>query len=252
MLQRFREFCLSSNGNIGTIFALGLMPILAAVGAGMDYSRVANQRSQLQVVLDAAVLAGVNVAGREAATANAYFNSQSGVPGGVATFALNGNELTGSATATIPTSFMAFVGTRSLEIKAQATAARSAPLTQGAAAPCIFALSTSAAQALLVNSGARVVAPECEVHVRSTASPAAIFNAGTTLSLKKFCIQGSNIIRNSSDPLPIETGCSALGDPHAGRLPSPPVGACANSQTVYDAPPAGAPMSCRPARSGAT
>src|SRR5690606_34286181 len=94
-------------------------------------------------------------------------------------------------------------------------------------------------QALLINSGAKINAPDCEVHVRSTASPAAIFNAGTTLNLKTFCIQGTNIIKNTSNSLPIQTGCAAASDPYAGKLPKPAVGTCTNSKSVYDPPASG-------------
>ncbi len=38
--------------------------------------------------------------------------------------------------------------------------------------------------------------PDCEIHVRSTANPAAIFNAGTSLDVKKVCVKGANAIQN--------------------------------------------------------
>ncbi len=92
----------------------------------------------------------------------------------------------------------------------------------------------------MVNSGANIQAPDCEVHVRSTASPAAIFNAGTTLNLRKFCIQGSNIIKNTSNPIPIELGCATSADPYVDALPNPTVGSCTNTRQVYDPPSGGA------------
>lgn len=244
-LDRFRR---STGGNIAITFGIAALPLLATVGAGVDYSRISQQRTELQSELDAAVLAGARSTGTEIATASSHFRSQSGVSGATASFAVNGSQVTGTATATIPTTFMAVVGTRSVDITATATALRTQTAGTTTSLPCIFALAPNTSQALLVNSGAKINAPDCEVHVRSTASPAAIFNAGTTLNLKTFCIQGTNIIKNTSSPLPIQTGCAAAADPYAGKLPTPSVGACSNTKQVYD-PPAGSGSHTMPAGS---
>ena len=59
---------------------------------------------------------------------------------------------------------------------------------------CILLVSTINSQSLLVNSGAQLNAPTCEVHVLSTQTPAAMFNA--TLNVKRICITGTNITKN--------------------------------------------------------
>ncbi len=235
----FKRFIPETSGNIAITFALAALPLLATVGAGVDYSRIAQQTAVLQATLDASVLAGARTNGAELTTAANYFKGQSTVAGATARFALDGNAVSGTATATIPTTLMAVVGTSAVAISAKATAIRTTTSTGGAALPCIFALAPNTSQALLVNSGARINAPDCEVHVRSTASPAAIFNAGTTLNLKTFCIQGGNIIKNTSSPLPIQTNCAAASDPYDGKLPKPSVGSCTNTKRVYDPPPGG-------------
>ncbi len=239
MFGIFHRFLTSTGGNIGLGLAVAAVPMVTALGASVDYGRLSHHRSELQAVLDASVLAGARVSGKEVATASGFFSSQSTTPGGSASFTLSGTEVVGTATATIPLSFGGLLGMRSMTIAARATATRPTPATPSTAVPCIMALAPAASQALLVNSGARIDASECEVQVRSTASPAAIFNAGPTLGLKKFCIEGTNIIKNTSDALPIQTGCSTIPDPYAGKLPSPTVGACSNVRQVYDPPPGG-------------
>lgn len=237
---RLRRMLSCRRGNIAVTFAIAAVPLMTAVGAGVDYSRSEQQRTQIQGTLDAALLAGARSVGSEIATATTFFARQSTVEGATTSFQLSGSQLSGTATATIRTTFLAVAGHSTITVTARGTALRSTTTTSSGALPCIFALATNTSQALLINSGAKINAPDCEVHVRSTASPAAIFNAGTTLNLKTFCIQGTNIIKNTSNSLPIQTGCAAASDPYAGKLPKPAVGACTNTKSVYDPPPSGA------------
>ncbi|MGJ4946814.1 pilus assembly protein TadG-related protein [Bradyrhizobium sp. HKCCYLS20291] len=51
-----RRFAGDQRGNIATIFAIALVPILAFVGAGVDYSRVNAARSSMQAALDSTAL----------------------------------------------------------------------------------------------------------------------------------------------------------------------------------------------------
>lgn len=50
------QFKRNDNGNIAVIAAICLMPILIAVGAAIDYSRIFLARTTLTAALDAAVL----------------------------------------------------------------------------------------------------------------------------------------------------------------------------------------------------
>jgi Flp pilus assembly protein TadG len=52
------RFAPSEHGAVTHIFALALVPIVAMVGAAIDYSRANNLRSQLQATLDSSLLAG--------------------------------------------------------------------------------------------------------------------------------------------------------------------------------------------------
>jgi Flp pilus assembly protein TadG len=60
MLQNsLRRFIRSPHGGVAPLFALLAVPMLAGIGAAVDYSRAAAVRTQLQVQIDSALLAGV-------------------------------------------------------------------------------------------------------------------------------------------------------------------------------------------------
>jgi Putative Flp pilus-assembly TadE/G-like len=52
-----RRFVRNQDGNISLLFGLTLIPMLAAAGSAVDYSRASQARSQLQAAADSAVLA---------------------------------------------------------------------------------------------------------------------------------------------------------------------------------------------------
>lgn len=99
--------------------------------------------------------------------------------------------------------------------------------------PCLILTSPEAADALVVNGGAQVQAPRCELHVASRAMFfAATLNADSRLDVDELCVAG-DIARKGglvSNPL---RGCSAAIDPWRGRPPAPP-------------PPPDAPCDARP------
>jgi Flp pilus assembly protein TadG len=195
VLQRFAR---CTDGNLSLLFGLALVPSLAAAGAGVDYSRTSGNRAQLQAALDAAVLAGVTAQpGQQVSTAQTVF--QSNIAAGVQVtsrqFQLaSDGTLNGDATASVSLRFGAFLG-RSTSTVAATSAARMGPATTQqvtiivpvpptppqVSGACILVLDPSGTQSLLVNSGAELRAPDCEVHVKSTAQPAAIFNSGIAM-----------------------------------------------------------------------
>src|SRR5436305_15092906 len=92
-------------------------------------------------------------------------------------------SVTGKLTATVPASFTDLFGVKALTFTLTSVA-------QGGVAPssndlCILTLGPSTSQEFLTNGGANVNASSCTINVKSTASPAAIFNSGTTINSKK-------------------------------------------------------------------
>ena len=121
LLQRNRS------GSVGIVFALALVPLVASVGAALDYTRTARERASLQSALDRAVLAGAKD-GSEAWTnvALKVFSSYaSSVSGSVGTpvFSKSGNAYVGAVTESVPTTLMNVVGVQSIDVTVRATAA---------------------------------------------------------------------------------------------------------------------------------
>src|SRR5699024_23584 len=113
------------------------------------------------------------------------------------------------------------------------TATSTASMSSGNS-PCIYVLDPSGSQALLVNSGAQITAPGCEIDVASKGNPAAIFNSGSNLNFSKVCVGGSNVIQNSTTVPRLVTGCTTTADPYAGTLPTPASSSCTYSNGNYN------------------
>jgi len=228
------RFWRAEDGQISMIFAIAIIPILVALGAAVDYAKSSDVKAQLQKSVDVALLAGVvQDTAKQTSTANTVFQSNFNGRFGTtasANFTPNGDgSLTGTASTSVRTSFLNVMGLSSLNVAVSGTAK---PAAQNKSPVCILLVSTLNSQSLLVNSGAQLNAPTCEVHVLSTQSPAAIFNA--TLNAKRICIKGSTIIKNGGVNPPAQTSCAAISDPFAGTLPAVTVGSCTTNNKVYD------------------
>ncbi|MGJ4949439.1 TadE/TadG family type IV pilus assembly protein [Bradyrhizobium sp. HKCCYLS20291] len=133
-LRRFRR---DQRGNIAITFAIACVPLLAFIGAGVDYSMANRLRTKLQMAVDEAVLAGV-AAGKAAldsgasqsaaiakanAAASAFFSGNtegmSATP--TLTFTVSGRKLSGvgSASSAMNTSFMRIAGLPTMQLSAQ-------------------------------------------------------------------------------------------------------------------------------------
>ncbi|MBI5260215.1 MAG: pilus assembly protein [Bradyrhizobium sp.] len=227
------RFCRASDGNIVVNFAIACIPIIGAMGTAVDYSKANDIKSQLQKSLDSAVLAGiVQPPQQQISTASGTFvgnfNARYGTSATASFTQNNDGSLTGSATSDVQASFLAVFGVNSIPVTATATASS----RQSKSDVCILLVNPLRTQALLVNSGAKIEAPSCEIHVRSTQSPAAIFN--DTLNVKRICVKGSFVIKNGGVKPPVETSCDAISDPFVGKLPTVSVGACDHNGQVYN------------------
>src|SRR5881628_1230267 len=59
----FSRFARSARGNVAVMFGLAMVPVVGAVGAAIDYSRVVEVRSELADALDGGMLAVGSKAG---------------------------------------------------------------------------------------------------------------------------------------------------------------------------------------------
>lgn len=231
-----REFWRNRRANVSMVFAFSFVFIVAAAGGALDMYNASSKRKDMQDAMDSAVLAAVrasssqmstvasttfvkNVPSELATASQSYSSSVSSSSASSAT--VTTTTVTGTANFTSPTFMMKLIGINDLDMNVKSVAQGAVTATPSGA-PCIYVLDPSGNQALLVNSGASIQAPNCEIHVKSTANPAAIFNSGSNLNFKKICIQGANVIRNSVTVPNLSLSCAAAGDPYAATMPAPP------------------------------
>ncbi|HHZ09866.1 MAG TPA: hypothetical protein GX405_13915 [Rhizobiales bacterium] len=145
-------------------------------------------------------------------------------------FVLNDNTLSGTVTRTFARPIQSVVGGSHVDITVAAQVRLRKAAAQG---PCITVLANSG-QALLLNSGAKMDAPNCEVHVHSTKDPAFIMNAGVDLKIAKLCVKGTKYIKNGGTVTKLETGCNVAADPYAKSIPEPAVPATCQTSGAKD------------------
>lgn len=242
-LRRLAAFFGDRRGNVGIIFGLTAVPAIGVVGAGIDFARANHERAALQSMLDSAVLAGVAETGKEAATAKAFFDAQAAsldLTEATATFTMGADStLTGTATGTMETTLLGVMHIATIALSADAAAKVIVDEAEEDASAggkmCILLVDPNATQSLLVNGGAEITAPDCEIHVRSTGTPAVTINGSTELKVQKICVKSSRVTINGNVKAPVETDCAALDDPYAGKLPTVAVpGNCTVANASYN------------------
>jgi hypothetical protein len=134
-------------------------------------------------------------------------------------------SITVSVTRSVPLAFSALF----LSSKPVATAAATASSTGPSV--CVYVLGTGS-QTLTVNSNFNLSAPNCEVDVASTASPAAIFDSGTNFNTMKTCVAGA-VTNNGATVGGLAAHCSTHANPYKGTLAAPTVGGCTVNSANY-------------------
>lgn len=227
-----RSLLSSRSGQVGLIAALLALPLAMIVGLAIDYSRASTARDQMQVAIDGAVLAGARDASSSWTTvATRTFDAGllADVTVSSRSFAADSDgNYAGTAQAKLKTSFGGLFSLDALSLQVTATAVRKAAGNK----VCILLLSTTASPGLLLNGGANLNAPNCEVHVKSTANPAATFNSGTVFTTLKTCVAGTNVLDNGGTHASLTKGCSTATDPFAGTLPTPSTICPATAPTI--------------------
>lgn len=230
-LGRLRE---SRSGQVALITALVAVPLAMAVGLAVDFARASTAREQMQTALDAAVIAGARNAGSSWTTvASTTFDADlaASVTVKSRSFALDADgNYGGTAVGALKTSFGGLFSIDVVTMSVKATAVRQSAGNK----VCILLLSTTASPGLLLNSGANLNAPNCEVHVKSTGNPAATFNAGTVFTTQKTCVAGSSVLDNGGTHASLTKSCTTASDPFAGTLPTPASSSCTSSGANYN------------------
>ncbi len=123
----------SQSGNVAVIFAIACIPVIAAMGVAVDYTRAAQTTSEMQDALDAASLALSRRSDLSTMSqsqidqfAESYFdanfkNSELQNLALKASYTPTGPSVTISATAKLPTDFMGIIGTKDVPIGRSST-----------------------------------------------------------------------------------------------------------------------------------
>lgn len=231
----FRRLVADRGGNFAMFSAVSVFTVMIGVGASIDLHSAYTQREKMQQSLDAGVLAAVrksSLADQKTEIENIFlanfknqtvdFNNNLSVVQNADT------SITATLRVSMPTAFLGVTGVSSLPLAVKSSAI--ALTTAASAGPCIYVLGSSG-QDVLINSGANVQASTCEMDVASTANPAFIMNSGSTLNFSKFCVKGTQYIKNGGTINNMQVGCTTQPDPYAGALPEPSVPACTDSGT---------------------
>ena len=235
-------------GSVAIYFALALIPVMSMVGVAVDLGRRNSAMALLQDAMDNAVLTAARAGSANASNFLANGTSAAFNVSGTPSFVTNADgSYTGSITATMPTSVMSFIGFRNMTFNVSSTAR---PLTTSVTtqtpvttttttttttpnAVCILVLDPTGTQSLLVNSSFSINAPNCEIDVASTGSPAAIFNSGDNMNVQNICVRGSQVTLNSVTLNNLHKSCTTAANPFLGKMPAPPSTTCSVSGTNF-------------------
>ena len=126
------QFHRQDHASILPTFAIALLPLVAFVGAAIDYSRASSVRTALQSALDAAVLSAAAdrtsswKEGADAVFTSTFLSKSRAFEGVFASFALEKTAedlYSGTASASVPAEFTGLVGSSPIVVAAKSTAA---------------------------------------------------------------------------------------------------------------------------------
>jgi Flp pilus assembly protein TadG len=234
---KHRNLIGNSAGNFGMLAALMAPILLVSAGGAVDIMNAMTEKRHLQEKLDAGVLAAATKATPQAQRSEienflSDLVSQDGqsidLKNAVSVASNSDGSVTGDYKADFKPSFLPLIGMNTMRISVSATAFAPKAKSTGA---CLYVLGNQN-QAVLVNSGARVKSEDCGVDVQSVSNPAFIMNSGSTIDTTRFCVKGTQYIKNGGTLNNLQVGCNAATDPYAGKIAEPKLpSTCTDSGT---------------------
>lgn len=232
----------SERGQALPIVAFAMVLIFSAAGFATDMGYLRYERRKMQNAADSAAVAATAeliygdyvAAGQTDAATNGFTNGVSGVtvtinnPPTAGQFSGNTNFVEAIVSRSVPTFFMKAVGTSSVTVSARAVG----HLWGGP--DCIFALSPTATDAILIN-GSQTITASCGLMDDSSASQALLHNGSGTLTTTSNGVTGDYLNNGSGSISPApQISVPPMPDP-LGYETAPSVGACTHStQVIYN------------------
>lgn len=232
--RRFASFASAGQGNIAVTAAVVLPILLFAVGAGVDFQRLFQQRSQLQEFSDLLALRGA----KEFALMNATAAQIESVIRSVSTSSLpedlqlapfrteiSIDEEEPSVTISLsqplrPTLFLKRLGTVDDDVRVTSTA-----VARGGMNLCVVALHESGAGAISTSDRASLQAPPCAIISNSRSGAGIVAEESSLIKAKLICSAGGASGPSSNYAPAATTDCPVYEDPLSLREP-PEVGPC--------------------------
>ena len=243
MVNFIKKFWSNEDGNIGIMGVIGGSTVLAASALAIEANMLFGSQASLQSAMDAATLAAGSVdPSVQDSTAREVFDLAVGdVP---ITFADDGVTITregefivGRAEGTVDSLFGGILMPETVTVSAKSVVGFTrevgtepeGTVEEVGTRACIISLAEG--QGLTLNSGARINAPECEVHVHAINTPVS-HNNGARADISKLCIAGSSFGNNNAngnnrlDPDQVETNCDVAPDPYVDAYPQLDASTC--------------------------
>lgn len=228
-IKRLRSLAMDRSGFASIGFGLLALPCIFAIGCAIDYGRLISTKSQLQVAVDAAALAGASFMPPvgSSTSQNAHFSARKDRAlqylGANLRHIRHGQNpvydiqpadsdaaVLVTAEAQVDMTFAALIiphATVSTQAKARILGTQ-APL-------CILALNAQADGAFKAWGTADLLADECAVFSNSNSTAGMMVGGSATAKAAGFCTVGG-YQGTAYDPIPIEN-CLPLRDPHRGK-----------------------------------
>jgi Flp pilus assembly protein TadG len=228
-------------GSVGVITAITAFAVCGLVGLGVDASLWYMNARRIQTIAEVTALSAGRLLSDSSQTTStittvanndALLNGFSTATDTLAvSFGPSGNAPPAATTITVTVKRSVPLVFSALFLSSQPVASAAATASSTGPAVCIYVLGTGS-QTLTVNSSFNLNAPNCEIDVASTASTAAIFDSGATLSVMKTCVAGT-VINNGATVGGLATRCSTHSNPYKGTLAAPTVGGCTVNSANY-------------------
>jgi Flp pilus assembly protein TadG len=215
----FARFAAATDGGVAPLLALTALPLMASVGAAIDYGRGSSAKAAMQSALDSTALAMVRSIENGATPPDAQTTfkglfTRSNVSGITVTSTTTqtgtGQMVSLSARGTLPTAFMQIIGASQLTIAAKSSAAVEQDLNG-----CVMALSSSASPAISLGGSTSVSLSACALYSNSNAATAVSIGGSAFLAADMIGAVGG--ISASSSNVSLANGMF----PHIGAVKDP-------------------------------
>lgn len=230
------SFARNQRGNVVIVFGLTAPALIGMAGAAVDYSRLADRRTELQRVADAAALSAAKVLStnyaqtsgqREAAAvlaANQVTHGAAPTAQSTATVFLTEKSAQVSMSETLNLAFGGLLGQSTSQVGVLAKAKYTSP------PGCIVALNTAAVPGIAVEGSARIQAQNCSVWSNATSATSSITVASAaSITAGSVCAVGGG---SGTVKPKLDKNCEPALDPFAGRALSASTGCTYSNKVV--------------------